>query len=75
MADAEAVMADLFRLDGLLTRTRQEPFSVRLVQVQTGKSWIEPAKTYHADHSIGVRLVMTVDEDGYVLSFRVWNIR
>src|SRR2546421_311286 len=49
---------------------------VRFVQVIKGKSGIEPT-TYIGEHvgSPALRVVMPVDEDGYVTDFRVWNIR
>ena len=54
---------------------REDPFTVRSVQTQKGETWADPVRTYLADHSGALRLSMTVDEDGYVTSYRVGNIR
>jgi hypothetical protein len=81
---AEAVMGDLCRINHWLNTVRpgndplridDDPIPVRVVQVTKRESWIEPAMTYHADTENSLRLVMTVDDDGYVTGFRIWNIR
>jgi hypothetical protein len=74
---AEAMMADLWRIGHWLDTVPVDnhPVHVRVVQVTKGESWIEPATTYHADSANGLRLVMTVDEDGYVTGFRSGPIR
>jgi hypothetical protein len=76
-SQAEAMMADLCRIGHGLDSVQvgDDPVHVRVVQVRKGESWIEPATTYHADSGNGLRLVMTVDEDGYVTGFRIWNPR
>jgi hypothetical protein len=80
---AEAVMGDLCRIKHWLNTVRPgndpfpvgvDPIPVRVVQVTKRTSWIEPATTYHAVTN-NLQLVMTVDDDGYVTGFRIWNIR
>jgi hypothetical protein len=74
---AEAVMRDLGRIGRWLdtAHSDNDTGTVHVVQVTKGKSWIEPATTYHADTSGGFRVVMTVDDDGYVTGFHVGPIR
>jgi hypothetical protein len=73
---AEAVIADLYRAHGALgSAEREDAFTVRLSEVRKGATWAEPAVMYLADHSRTGRLVMKVDEEGYVTEFYILNIR
>jgi hypothetical protein len=74
---AAAVMGDLLRTGQLLDdrHAGDSLVGARVVQVTKGANWIEPATTYHADTGSGLRVVMPVDEDGYVTGFRIWNPR
>lgn len=75
---AEGVMAGLFGIQNPLDPSvldYGDPRNVRMVQEQKGKTWLDPPTTYVADHANALRLVMSVDEDGYVTGFRIWNIR
>jgi hypothetical protein len=53
----------------------ETPFTVRLVEARKGETWADPGVTYIAEHSHAGRLVVKVDEEGYVTEFYVLNIR
>jgi hypothetical protein len=74
---AAAVMADLYRAhEALGSAEREAPFTVRLVEARKGETWAEPAVTYIAWIDGGaMRLVMRVDEEGYVTDFSIGNSR
>jgi hypothetical protein len=74
---AEALMAGLSRIGELLHQAaiHEDPMWVRVAEVTKGTRWVEAGKTYHADCTIGLRLTMTVDDDGYVTGFHMGNIR
>ena len=74
---ATAVMTDLWRIDqGLIGVAVSDYSRVRFVQTIKGEKWLDPPITYIGDSdSPTPRVVMPVDQDGYVTDFRMWNIR